>query len=135
MPHFIRKSIDRLNSCDPRLQLICHEAIKIYDFTVIEGYRDKERQTLYYNEGKSKTKYPNSKHNKKPSQAVDIAPYNPIIRGIDWNDKESFHLLAGIMFGVAHSHDIALRWGGDWDGDWNLRDQTFYDLPHFELIN
>jgi peptidoglycan L-alanyl-D-glutamate endopeptidase CwlK len=27
-----------------------------------------------------------------------------------------------------------IRWGGDWDGDQDFRDQTFDDLAHFELI-
>jgi peptidoglycan L-alanyl-D-glutamate endopeptidase CwlK len=30
-------------------------------------------------------------------------------------------------------HDI--RWGGDWDSDTEVNDQTFIDLPHFELIS
>ena len=30
---------------------------------------------------------------------------------------------------------IRLRWGGDWDGDNELRDQTFNDLVHFEVID
>ncbi|KKK66847.1 hypothetical protein LCGC14_2959950, partial [marine sediment metagenome] len=25
-------------------------------------------------------------------------------------------------------------WGGDWDLDWNVRDNVFDDLGHFELI-
>jgi len=28
---------------------------------------------------------------------------------------------------------IRLRWGGDWDGDTELDDNKFDDLPHFEL--
>ena len=27
-----------------------------------------------------------------------------------------------------------IRWGGDWDGDTDVKDQKFMDLPHFELI-
>ena len=26
-----------------------------------------------------------------------------------------------------------MRWGGDWDKDFDLDDQTFNDLCHFEL--
>jgi len=27
---------------------------------------------------------------------------------------------------------LGFTWGGDWDGDGNIKDQTFYDLVHFE---
>jgi peptidoglycan LD-endopeptidase CwlK len=30
---------------------------------------------------------------------------------------------------------IEIRWGGDWDGDGDLSDHKFNDLPHFELID
>jgi len=26
-----------------------------------------------------------------------------------------------------------IRWGGDWDSDTDLKDNTFNDLPHFEI--
>ena len=28
---------------------------------------------------------------------------------------------------------VDIRWGGDWNGDFNLKNQNFYDLPHFEV--
>ena len=31
--------------------------------------------------------------------------------------------------------DIKLRWGGDWDMDWEVGDNRFNDLVHFELID
>ena len=37
------------------------------------------------------------------------------------------------MVATALGMGIKLRWGGDWDGDWQTRDNTFDDLPHFEL--
>ena len=36
--------------------------------------------------------------------------------------------------GVAAVMGIPIRCGADWDGDHNLRDQTFNDLPHIELL-
>jgi peptidoglycan L-alanyl-D-glutamate endopeptidase CwlK len=36
--------------------------------------------------------------------------------------------------GIAAKMGIKIRWGGDWDRDEELHDQTFFDLPHFELI-
>ena len=42
-------------------------------------------------------------------------------------------MLAGAMISNADELDISIRWGGDWNGDGTLTDQTFNDLPHFEL--
>ncbi len=29
---------------------------------------------------------------------------------------------------------IKIRWEGDWNGNYDLKDQNFYDLPHFEAV-
>lgn len=129
MPKFGNASKSRLAECDPRLQEICHEVIKFYDFTVLCGHRGEEEQNKLFKDGQSKLKFPNSKHNKNPSLAVDIAPWP-----IDWNDHRRFHLLSGMMFSVANAKGITLRWGGDWNRNWDLNDQSFYDLPHFEIV-
>lgn len=128
MPSFSNQSKQRLSLCHPNLQMICNKAIKIYDFSIITGFRDKETQNQMYEEGKSKLKWPHSKHNMSPSHAVDVAPYP-----IDWQDSERFYYLAGIFMALAHENGIDLRWGGDWDRDTDFDDQTFNDLPHFEL--
>ena len=70
-----------------------------------------------------------SKHNSFPSLAVDVAPYP-----INWSDKERFYFFAGYVKATADQMKIKIRWGGDWDGDTKVRDQTFMDLPHYELI-
>lgn len=38
------------------------------------------------------------------------------------------------MFQAASTTGVKIRWGGDWDGDWIHTDQSFHDLPHFELV-
>ena len=58
----------------------------------------------------------------------DVAPYQ-----IDWQDKDRFYYFAGIVKGVALKLNIPIRWGGDWDSDTQVKDQTFFDLPHFEI--
>lgn len=128
MPQLSEKSKLLLSSCDVRLQEICNLAIEIMDFTVITGHRTKEEQEKAFLGGKSKLKWPDGKHNQMPSMAVDIAPYP-----IDWNDTARFYLLAGIMLGIARQRGIKLRWGGDWNGDFNLKDNKFQDVGHFEL--
>lgn len=130
MYKFGKISKERLKTCDDRLQLVCNEVIKVYDFSILEGIRNKETQDKFYIEGKSKVKYPNSKHNYKPSKAVDIAPYP-----IDWEDRERFFILAGIMFGIASQLGIRLRWGGAWKGLEGLKNNSFDDLVHFEIID
>ena len=129
MPEFSEKSYERLVTCHYLLKDICSEVIKTYDFTVLEGYRSNERQEELFRQGKSKLRAGESKHNRDPSHAVDIAPYP-----IDWNDLNRFYLLAGFMFQAATEFDAKLRWGGDWNGNWDHTDQSFFDLPHFELV-
>lgn len=129
MAKFSDNSKGLLSSCDARLQKICCRAIEIMDFTIITGYRTKEDQDKAIAEGNSKLPWPKGKHNKYPSLAVDIAPYP-----IDWSDTNRFILLAGIMLGIASVQGIKLRWGGDWDGNFNLKKNKFNDLGHFEIL-
>lgn len=129
MPQFGEISQKRLAECAKPLQDIANEVIKTFDFTILCGHRGELEQTKMLKEGKSTLSYPNSKHNQMPSIAIDVAPYP-----IDWNDKERFFLLAGLFFATANAKGIVLRWGGDWNCNWNFEDQTFDDLPHFELV-
>lgn len=128
MAKFSNTSKQKLETCHEDLQLIINEAIKDYDFSVLCGYRSNEEQDKLYKKGVSKVKAGGSKHNLSPSLAVDIAPYP-----IDWNDKNRFYYLAGIINRIASENNIAIRWGGDWNGDGNFKNQTFHDLPHFEI--
>lgn len=125
---FSKSSMKQLGSCHPQLQWFFDEVIKHYDCTIIEGHRGEERQNELYRTGQSKVEYPNSKHNSHPSMAVDVAPYP-----IDWNDTKRFYHFAGFVLGLAAEFGVDIRWGGDWDSDNDLNDQTFMDLVHFEL--
>ena len=131
MPHFGKKSRERLLQCDLELQEILQEAIKHFDFTITCGHRTEKEQNALFNATPKVTKveWPKSKHNSYPSQAVDIAPYP-----VDYTDRERFTYLAGLVMGIAKMKDIPLRWGGDWDADTELKDNDFDDLPHFELL-
>jgi peptidoglycan L-alanyl-D-glutamate endopeptidase CwlK len=64
-----------------------------------------------------------------PSEAADIAP-----APIDWDKVDRFKVLGGIVIGVAFMMGIPIRWGGDWDGDLDLRDQKLMDYGHIELV-
>lgn len=138
MPKLSQTSLDRLAGCDPRLQLICKEAIEIVDFTVLEGHRGEAAQNAAVASGNSKLPWPKGKHNAFPSKAVDIAPWLPEVK-IDWNDLVAFGRLMGIIQAIAHRHGIKLRFGLDWDGDFRSvnRDpnESFMDAPHVELVD
>jgi len=126
MPKFSYKSLIKLNSCDHRIINLFKLVVKEFDCTILEGHRTVERQKELLNEGKTKTL--NSKHLENPSKAIDVAPYP-----VDWDDRERFTLFAGFVLGVASQIDLKLRWGGDWDMDTEVKDNSFDDLVHFEI--
>ena len=128
MPKFSLVSEAKLGDVDPRLVGVLREAIRFIDFSVLEGHRDEQRQNEAVAAGRSKTPWPTSKHNQLPSLAVDVAPYP-----IEWNEPRRFYHLAGFLEAIAQVQGVRLRWGGDWDGDRDYRDQSFNDLVHFEL--
>ena len=129
MPEFGERSLKNLNECHEDIQNILNEVIKNYDCSVIEGHRDENRQNKLYKEGKTQVKFPNGRHNAYPSLAVDCVPYP-----IDWTDRERFTLFAGFVKGIAKGmYNIDLRWGGDWDSDFQVQDNRFDDFPHFEI--
>jgi len=131
MAKFGKVSMERLNTCDPRLQHIFLVVIEKFDCAVICGHRNKEDQDKAYNSGNSKLKWPNGNHNKLPSRAIDVAPY---INGtISWDSKQCY-FFAGYVLRVADELGIKIRWGGNWSGDKDLSNNTFNDLVHFEIV-
>jgi peptidoglycan L-alanyl-D-glutamate endopeptidase CwlK len=128
MPRFGSSSKKNLSEAHPDLVRLFEEVIKHYDCSVIEGHRPQSEQDAAYHSGKSKVQWPNSKHNSTPSMALDVVPYP-----IDWNDTKRFYYFGGFVKGVAAKLGLDIRWGGDWDSDNDFKDQSFHDLPHFEL--
>jgi peptidoglycan L-alanyl-D-glutamate endopeptidase CwlK len=124
MYKFGKRSRDRLKGVDSRLVNVLNQLIKIMDVTVIEGLRSAERQKELLKKGATKVKY--SKH--MEGKAVDIAPYP-----IDWDDRERFHYMGGMIRGIARALNLNIRWGGDWDSDGEIKDNNFDDLVHIEI--
>ena len=124
MPKFGKRSKERLKGVDTRLVNVLNELIKIMDVTIIEGLRSKQRQEILLKEGKTKTKF--SKHIE--GKAVDLAPYP-----VDWEDRDRFHYMGGMIRGIAKQLNINVRWGGDWDSDGETKDNRFDDLVHVEI--
>lgn len=129
MPSFSEKSLARLATCDSRLQQVFQQVVQEFDCSIIEGHRNKERQNRMVDQGKSQVRWPDGKHNTEPSLAVDVCPY-PVV----WDDRERQTLFAGYVLATAKAMGIDLRWGGDWDLDTEVRDNSFDDLVHFEIV-
>ncbi len=126
------------------LQVILDQVIKYYDFSIIEGHRTLETQQKYFKEGKSKLDGINqkSKHQSLPSMAVDIMPYKKGSNAFSGmvKDKYRFYYLMGLIRAESErlyqekkiSHKV--RFGIDWNSNDLFDDQTFDDMPHFELV-
>ena len=119
---FGKKSLERLNECDVRLQALCEKMLSRSDFdlTITCGYRNKEEQEKAFKEGKSNAHFGQSKHNCFPSKAVDICPYP-----IKW-DKEDirWHKMVALAYDTARLLNIKIRCGAFF---------SFEDYPHIEL--
>lgn len=116
------------------LQWILREALalEIIDFTVVCAYRNEEDQTSAYESGNSKVRWPNSKHNKNPAEAMDVVPY---INGKISYEYVHCCVLAGVILAVAKKLGVGIRWGGNWDMDYEpVTDQDFQDLAHYEEV-
>ena len=87
-----------------------NEAIKHFDFSVLEGHRPEREQNEAYDAGRSQRLWPTGSHNSMPSKAVDVAPYP-----IDWEDAQSFVYLAGCIRGIGAFLGVRLRYRGHRD--------------------
>jgi len=140
--NFSNTSKKRLATCHKDLQLIMNTAIKYsdIDFGIAEGHRSVEKQHQYFLEGKSKIDgiKRKGKHNYTPSLAADI--YLWINNKASW-DKETLSYVQGFIMGISEmllaQNKIThrLRWGGNFDMDGEILEQSFDDRPHVELIN
>jgi peptidoglycan L-alanyl-D-glutamate endopeptidase CwlK len=134
MPKFSQASFSKLSTCHQDLQVLFYEVIKYFDCTIIEGYRNQEDQEKAFAAGNTKLHWPNGKHNRQPSMALDAAPYP-----VDWKNEKRMYWFAGYVMGIAQKLNSegkmthALRYGGDWDSDKNINNENFKDLVHFEL--
>lgn len=133
MPTFGPASKKQFDTLDPRLQEILSEAIKLIDFTIVEGFRGKEAQNIAYAKGYSQKKWPDGNHNKNPSLAADVMPYP-----VNWSDASRnmarVGYLQGVIFTIAKQLGIPIRQGMDFNQNGNFSDDGFFDAPHMEII-
>ena len=131
MPSFSASSAAKLAECHLDIQRLLNEAIKYWDFTVVTGRRTRAEQERAFQLGYSNAHWPDGPHCVEApglSWAVDIAPFP-----IDWENDARFLLLGGKVLGLAQTMGIVVRYGGDWDGDGNPRNQSLNDTGHFEI--
>lgn len=122
MPTFSETSKRRLSECDERLQKLFNEVIKVFDCSVICGYRGPEEQEAAFVAGTSHAHFGQSPHNTIPARAIDVVPYP-----VDWQQIEKFEQLGAIVLEVAARQGVKVRWGRDFK---NLK-----DYPHWEVID
>lgn len=117
------KSKAKLATCHPDLIRLIEAVAKgvdegdlayagITDIVVLDGHRGKERQDKAVADGASKTPWPRSKHNRMPSDAVDIAVYP-----VEWTEPayaRAMEVLHAYTSGVAHAMGIDL-YNISWD--------------------
>lgn len=162
MPKYGKSSKNRLDTCHGLLKKVFNKAIEIFDISITEGHRPEERQNELFEKGLSKLRFPEGKHNSIPSMAVDAVPYSSQNkRSVDYrielikrmeelsgkglsdvekqelneilHNVKRWYYFGGLIVGIGHALGINIRWGGDWDGDGHFTDQSFHDLPHFEI--
>ena len=144
MPVFSKRSQGNLSTADIKLQQLFNEVIKEFDCTVIYGHRTPEEQFELFKKGRELRNgtwvkvgptvtdkdgtIKKSKHNYKPSKAVDVCPYP-----LNWADTDGFMALADVVRRKAKELGITVTWGADWDSDGNIKEHSLIDYPHWEI--
>ena len=133
MPKFSARSLDVLAELHTDLQTLFRVVIQYVDIALVCGYRGREAQHKAFLAGKSKVDWPNSRHNKSPSNAVDwqLCP--------DSKKVEDYYFVAGIIKGIALAlfaqkkmfHNI--RTGSDFNSNNRVSDDG-WDAGHTELV-
>jgi peptidoglycan L-alanyl-D-glutamate endopeptidase CwlK len=140
MPCFSATSKSKLYSTgNDGLVALFENVIKEVDCSVVSGLRLARDQALLFAQGRTMPgpivtncdgiikKSNHQLNNNGFGDAVDVVPYP-----IDWNDRMRFYHFIGFVRGVAWKLGIEVVSGSDWDNDYVLNDQGFYDLPHWE---
>lgn len=141
MPKFGDVSRKRLMTCHTDLVKVADKAIEIVDFSLIEGHRGREAQDKAFAEGRSKLMFPESEHNKEPSNAFDFVPFPFNLADTEAHAEAKARLkawmqyayTAGVLVGVGHGLGIRLRSGMDFNNNGRVDDENFMDAPHLEI--
>lgn len=121
MPKLSTKSQTKLNTCHSDLIKLIEAVAETEKCAVICGHRGKAEQEKAFASGASKARFGQSKHNSKPSLAVDVVPLP-----LDWEDIPAFEKLGEKIMTKAKELGIKVKWGKNFKG--------LVDYPHYELI-
>lgn len=127
------QSRKHLDTCEEGLIEVAELVLSwnVYDFSIVWGFRGQESQNQAYRSGNSSKEWPDSMHNRRPSPALDFAPYIPGV-GIPWKDTHAFAVLGGMFIAAGQVVGYPIRYGGDWDMDGETTDQRLMDWGHVE---
>ena len=147
MPRYGQASESRLESVRSKgIKAVFRQVVRYFDNTIPQfgGARTIDEQRMLVARGSSKTM--KSKH--LDGMALDAIPYPvrwPRMLEADENgmvsletarayakDLGRFYYFGGYVLGTADCMGVHLDWGGDWDGDRDVHDQSFDDLLHFQ---
>lgn len=115
----------RYEQLDPRLQLIVDEALQEFNFGISCGFRNYADQEQAVREGKSDCHWPDSKHNRIPSMAMDCYPVP-----LDWKDLERFKAMNAVFERIAANHNIPIKCAPMI----GKPGKKYPDYPHTELL-
>ncbi len=128
-----KASQKELDTCVAHWYVIIMILLRLIDVKVTCGFRGEDQQNTEYAEGDSTKKWPESKHNKLPSPAIDIHPYP-----IDFEDRDRYVHMAGMVIAIGALVGVEIRWGGKWRKDVDIKDNKkvtgLDDLGHFEIV-
>jgi peptidoglycan L-alanyl-D-glutamate endopeptidase CwlK len=130
---FSDRSLDKLKTCDKRLQAVALLAIQLseIDFGISEGERSIERQQELYEQGRTKPGKivtwvdgvrRKSQHNYSPSRAFDVFAW---VDGVTWEEGHYYEIARAVKE-ASYTLNIPITWGGDWP-------KMKRDLPHYQL--
>lgn len=119
MPVLSKRSETKLSECHEDLQKVWRQVARDEDVEIYLGHRGEKAQNTAYNAGTSKLPWPKSKHNTKPSKALDAYP-----KPLNWSDIAAFEKLAKRVKAVAAELGVKIVWGGDW----KMRDYVHWEL-------
>ena len=128
MANYNHRSMANLGQCHPKLVKIAYRVIERYDHSIITGYRGEAEQNQKFADLVSMVMWPLSRHNKRPSVALDAIPYP---KGYEASDREFVEMAAHYMK-AAKEEGVELVWGGFF----LKKDGTlFFDAGHFHLAD
>jgi len=128
------RSLERAKDVNPKLINLILLAIRRtpIDFGVawMGGKRTAEEQNQLYKEGYSQCDGYSKLSKHQSGDAIDL---NIFVGSKLVENKEMLCVVAGVMFSCANELGINLRWGLDWNGNGDIRDNKFNDMYHFEI--